>query len=895
MTTLTPEAKQLLSTTVRALRERLLRDVHDEADRRYRLSVAIDKAGLDEAHRRRRERLDAWLDERVRAAKPKNKKDEAAVRARLLEGAEKEAAATFLNRVVLLRHLEALKLSKVEVVTGGWKSKGYREFREFAPGLMGDESEGYALLLELVFDDLSVDLPGLFGDVGLTKLFPIPPAALREVIERLDDEGLASAWTDDTTLGWVYQYWNDPEREALDAKINGGGKIEPHEIASKTQMFTERYMVEWLLQNSLGLLWLSMCKKNRWTADAESVLPVLDARRAQWRVRREAGEVALDALMPIEDGLEARWKYYIQQPIPDDAVARAPRSIREVKLLDPACGSGHFLVIAFDLLAALYREEATHTSGTVSAREIAESILENNLHGIDIDTRAIQIAAAGLYVKARSLAKDARPKRLNLVAPALQLANLRDDDAALVALRRELKDDAGIPEALTNGIVRALEGVDHLGSLLKVDAAIKDAVEASDQSLSRARGQGHLFEGFASEKVSPQVAKVTTLDAIERFVAQRSQSSDLGLRLDGEQLAAGVRFLRIAKEGAYDVVVGNPPYQGTSKMANAGYVARYYPRGKADLYAAFLERGLELARPGGISALLTMRGWMFLAQFVELRKHLVHAHGLSTLGDVDRGAFEDVPDEVLSTVMSVFRRDATGVRLAVAMQPTPLDDRTRDGARTNRKRAAVLAQVGRHEFDPRGFEVIEGEPIVYWWTKEFLARYAAAPKLSEAGFVSLGLSTSDNPRFLRRVWEVAFTCVERVGVCHYRLHGSRWVPLVSGASGASWVCPLSEVVRWDELLSGASTRGRRNAAQPRLILHTRCRIHADGQPVFGPPPSIRECLRCRRSVRIRCLLRLAVLRVQHELGRRPDDHGIAQSDDYLHGRRRRTLASIRYR
>src|SRR5205823_4962710 len=151
------------------------------------------------------------------------------------------------------------------------------------------------------------------GNVGLTALFPVPASTLRAVIDALNDPALASAWGDDMTLGWVYQYWNDPEREALDAKIAGGGKIEPHEIAKKTQMFTERYMVEWLLQNSVGFTWLCICKKNGWTADAERVLTDLDARRAAWRQKREAGGVALDALMPIAPGLEADWKYYVPQ------------------------------------------------------------------------------------------------------------------------------------------------------------------------------------------------------------------------------------------------------------------------------------------------------------------------------------------------------------------------------------------------------------------------------------------------------------------------------------------------------------------------------------------------------------------------------------------------------
>ncbi|WP_438036461.1 BREX-6 system adenine-specific DNA-methyltransferase PglX [Sorangium sp. So ce204] len=806
---LTPEAKKLLAETIRGtaqdpekgIRARLLRAIHDEADRRYRLSVPTGDAGLDEAHRRRRERIEAWIDERARAAKPKNKAELKATKERLLAQAEKEAAATAVNRLVLLRHLEALGLSRPAVVTGGWNSKGYREFREFAPTLCTDgttdATEGYGTLLELVFDELAVDLPGVFGEVGLTRLFPIPAATLRDMIERLDAPGLASAWTDDTTLGWVYQYWNDPDREALDAKINGGGKIEPHEIASKTQMFTERYMVEWLLQNSLGLTWLAMCKKRGWTADAERVLPVLDDRRAEWRKRREAGEVALDALMPIEGELEEHWKYYVPQPIPDDAVEKAPASVRAIKILDPACGSGHFLVIAFDLLAALYREEARHLGATVTDREIAESILENNLHGIDIDPRAIQIAAAGLYLKARSLAKAARPKRVNLVAPVLQLGNLPADDPAIAVLRKDLKREAGIPEELTTRLVTSLAGVDYLGSLLKVDAAVEDAIKDVEVEFERTHGQGDLFGGFPVQQVKlpTGAAKATVLEKLEQFLAKHSKSGDLGLRLDGEQLAAGVRFVRMAKEGTYDIVVGNPPYQGLSKTNSFGYIAATYPKSKADLYAAFLERGLELTRPGGASALLTMRGWMFLGQFGEFRKHLLKTNDLRAIGDFDRGAFDEVPNEVLAVCATVFRRAPHPGVPSFAIQPTTLDDKSYDRQRTNRKRAAVLAHLGRYEFDPRGFEVIEGEPIVYWWSKEFLARYAAAPKLGTVSKVRQGLCTGNNTRNLRRPWEIA---IDRVWK---KNSGSPpadayWVPFIKGSDGRLWVEPLSEVVDW---------------------------------------------------------------------------------------------------
>jgi hypothetical protein len=828
MPTLTPDAKQLLSRTVRELRARLLRDLHDEAERRYRLSIPPEKAKLPEDLRRKRERLDAWLDERARTANPKNKKEMEAARTRFLGDAVKEAAATLLNRVVLLRHLEALGLQRPAIVTGGWNSKGYRELREFAPALLGDETEGYAALLRLVFDELALELPGLFGDVGFTRLFEIPPATLREVVELLDAPALESAWTDDTTLGWVYQYWNDPEREALDAKLNAGGKIEPHEIASKTQMFTERYMVEWLLHNSLGLTWLCICKKNGWTADAEALLPVLDARRAEWRKRRESGEVALDALMPIEGELEEHWKYYVPQAMPDGAVTSAPDSIRTLKLLDPACGSGHFLVIAFDLLAAMYREEARHRGESWSEREIAEAILENNLHGIDIDPRAVQIAAAAVVLKAKRLAKDAQPKRVNLVAPVLRLGNLSSDDPALVRLRRELKGDAGIPEELTDRIMKALAGVDHLGSLLKVDAAINDAIRESEKVSGTLEGtQGDLLSGrFPAQqaKVDWAAARKTLPERLEAFLAHHAREEDLGLRLDGEQLAAGVRFVRIAKEGAYDVVAGNPPYQGTSRMVDAKYVAAKYPRARADLYAAFIERALELVKPGGSSGLLTMRGWMFLGQFQALREHVLQQFDLRAIGDVDRGAFEDVPDEVLATVLTVFRREAPGRGNAVALQPTPPADRSRDADRTKRKRASLLAQVGRYEFSCKAFARVTGSPLVYWWSPLELADYAAAEKLGDLAPVRQGMATSDNTRFLRFLWELPRAHVLCAAPPVELSAASRWpwVPYVKGAAGRAWVEPLEAVIRWapaglevkvlNERLYGSYTRTIKNEA-----------------------------------------------------------------------------------
>ncbi|MCP4658448.1 MAG: BREX-6 system adenine-specific DNA-methyltransferase PglX, partial [bacterium] len=716
------------------------------------------------------------------------------------------------------------------------------------------------------------DLPGLFGKVELVELFPTSPAMLRRLVEALDQPELRSAWGDDTTLGWVYQYWNDPEREALDAKLHAGGKVEPHEIASKTQMFTERYMVEWLLHNSLGQIWLAMCRKHGWTPEVEArgTLDALDARRVEWRRKREAGEVALDELMPIHNSLEDRWKYWVPQPLPDDAVAAAPERLEDLRILDPACGSGHFLVIAFDLLHELYQEQARHRRERVDHRAITERILERNLHGIDLDPRAVQIAAAALLVKAWQACPEARPRRLQLVASNLKLGALAHDDPALVELRRAVREETGLPEELTDRIVGALAGADHLGSLLKVGkevrGAIEEFIEKRREENERA-SQTNLFEDDVEiEEIDVDVETLmeALLTRLETFLAGHTGGDDLGLRLHGEQLAAGMRFVRLLREDTYDLVVGNPPYQGTSRMVDAAYVKKHYPRGKADLYAAFLERGLELAKPGGMSAMLTMRNWMFITQFSDLREEILNTYDLRMIGDVDRGAFDEVPNELLAAAMSITRKAGPCSKKSVAMQPTTLDDKSYDRQRTHRKRAAVLAQVGRSCFATDQFSSIKNHPIVYWWSGEEIEAYREKLQLSDKARVAQGISTTRDERFVVRPWEPRPAAYHRLGdpLVTKKIHRNPFVPLIKGIDSDSqrWIEPLLYLVRWNpaalaiRILLGAAFRSpdthfEHGVAYTAIgnTFHSRVHrfrsiCHNKGSSVFHPDVAKMACL-----------------------------------------------------
>jgi len=432
--------------------------------------------------------------------------------------------------------------------------------------------------------------------------------------EALSAPGLEACWADPLALGWIHQYWHAAARAGADGRPRGGATVSAAEVARRTQLFTEPYLVDWILERTLGAAWAEVCAHNGW--DAPSLTE------------------------PTRCGL---------------------RSIRDLRLLDPAVGSGHFLVSAFPRLLALHAEEARLRGVRWSREASVRWILAHSLHGVDIDPEAVAVARAALRLCARPF--DAEPA----------------------------------------GVITSSDPSGSLGRAAAVPAA-----------------------------------------------------------------------------GRHHLVVGNPPYLSTAKLTDARYIREAYPLGRADLFAAFLLRGLELTCPGGLSALLTPRAWMFTRQYTPLRQALLRAHRLRGLCDVGTGAFADLSGEVVQVCVSVFCRDEPPA------PPCRVLDLT--GARGSGGR--------RVDFDPAALAVVPGQPLVYTWSAARIARFAAAPKLGERYPVRQGLCTGDNGRFLRRPWEVARQRVPLAATPADLDSATAWLPFIKGGEGARWFEPLRWVVNW---------------------------------------------------------------------------------------------------
>lgn len=539
----------------------------------------------------------------------------------------REAAYTWANRLLALRCMEARGLIDEVILQkdayGGRSLQHYRLARK-QPGRCAGEDEGlYAVLFD-EFARRAAELPLLFNPEAPEVALRPSVAALKRCIGLLSGAVAAKgqeAATDEVfmapdALGWAYQYWNTEEKDSVFEKVRTrkGAKIEGAEIIPASCIYTEPYIVKFLVQNSLGAIWMGMHPNSR-----------------------------------LSDG----WEYYVPGA---DRVHATRKAVREITFLDPACGSGHFLVEAFELFYAMYREEGEITEPAA----ICASILENNLYGIDIDGRAIQIAALALLMKAKEKAPDFAPRRVNLVATNIHLPSGKDH---LEAFLQKHPEDTPLKPALLE-IFKGLAHVDELGSLVRIEQPVEKELRylwEKDRERTLLRDQTG----------DPEVWKQSILKRLRDHFDSETGAPDLSTAFFGRDAVKGLSLVDLLAR-RYDVVATNPPYMGSKNMGAVvkRHVEGHFQPGKRDLYAAFILRAIELANDGGRIAMVTQQSWMFLRSFADLRaldeekrkkapsafSGVLRETVIETLAHLGPGAFSEISGEVVNSVMFVLAR-----------------------------------------------------------------------------------------------------------------------------------------------------------------------------------------------------------------------------------------------
>ena len=436
------------------------------------------------------------------------------------------------------------------------------------------------------------------------------------------------------------------------------------------------------------------------------------------------------------------WEYYIAPTSDDDTAQLTVSSPEELTVCDPACGSGHMLTYAFDLLYEIYEDEGYAPS------DIPGLILDHNLFGMEIDERAAQLAAFALTMKARGRSRRFFRKQ---VQPHIeQIRKIQFSEAETDELS-ELYD-VTLPSELWNTYANA----DVFGSLIQPDemlATVSDNISASE---------------------SPALYAA---DLIER----------------GNRVLEQTRYL----SRTYATVVGNPPYMGGKNMGAQlkQYVEAHYPKGKSDLFAAFMLRCMHLVPQHGIIGMITMQSWMFLTSFEGLRTTLLHTMHIDTMAHLGAGAFDSIGGEVVSTTaftMSKNRNDKQGAYIRLV-------DLKSDHEQSEACQAAIKHDNAlMFEVDQQEFAPIPGSPIVYWLPEAVLNTFNEGKPLSEIAQPRQGLATADNNRFVREWWEVS---QNRISLNCDSLQsaaasGAKWFPYNKGGDFRKWYGNQEFVVNW---------------------------------------------------------------------------------------------------
>lgn len=645
-----------------------------------------------------------------------------------------EVAYTWFNRFIALRFMEVNGYlpSRVRVFTD--------ENNQFKPQILAEamnlELDGldpqkvytfknannndglFKYMVIVQCNALSAILPRMFQRISDYTELLFPDNLLREgsVVEQMISVIPEDDWRDAVQIiGWLYQYYNAEKKDEVFAALKKNVKITKENIPAATQLFTPDWIVRYMVENSLGRLWVEGHPN---------------------------------------DDLKANWKYYLEEAEQEPDVQAQLAEIRkeyaamkpeDIKCIDPCCGSGHILAYLFDVLVQIYESYGYTT------REAVESIVQNNLYGLDIDDRAAQLAYFAVMMKARQYDRRFFSRGLQPNIYAIQESNGIDG----YALDYFCNGDTKLKAAM-DSIIAEMHDAKEYGSILNITSVDFSA----------------LYARFDEVRDDISMSKESVLNSLLPLV----------------QVAH-------ALAQKYDVVVTNPPYMGSSGMSGklSEFVKKNYPDSKSDFFSVFMERADSFAKKNKFTSLITMESWMFLSSFEKLRErvnqsktiiNMVHmpylGKGGTSLGInfgtaavvMKKGYVPDYSAQYEYTVY--YECDSEGVPFEFPAK----NERWKTAKQSN-------------------FSKIPGSPVAYWVSEKTLDTFSEKP-LSSYGWTSKGIITGDNAQFLRTWFEVS---EYNINFLAEKFEDSltndvKWYPCNKGGDFRKWYGNNVHIINW---------------------------------------------------------------------------------------------------
>ncbi|MBE9580850.1 MAG: BREX-1 system adenine-specific DNA-methyltransferase PglX, partial [Proteobacteria bacterium] len=468
------------------------------------------------------------------------------------------------------------------------------------------DEELYRMLLIAQCNALHKAMPFLFEWINDATELLLPENLLHSdsVIRKLVKEIPEEDWREVEIIGWLYQFYISEKKDQVIGKV-----VKSEDIPAATQLFTPNWIVKYMVQNTLGRQWMATYPNSSLKQQMEFYIEPAEQTP---EVQEQLKAITPDSLNP-----------------------------EELTLLDPACGSGHILVETYDLLKAIYQERGYRK------KDIPRLILEKNLYGLEIDDRSAQLAAFALMMKARaddrhifengtqphvlaiqeSKGLDAGKMTEALNEPILKVELLpreflfeeMEEERAPLFSRKRLSIKGEISQADVAQLIDLFEHGKTFGSLIRVPEELAEKLSTIAKRVEDVLAYGDMFGRAVAKLIRPIIEQAQILSSY------------------------------------YDVVVTNPPYMKGTQMPSElkKYTECSYPLSKANLFACFIERALELAGRNGLAALITLHGWMFTTRYDRLRGMLLDNHSLVVAGHLGANAFDTISGEVVQTAMFV--------------------------------------------------------------------------------------------------------------------------------------------------------------------------------------------------------------------------------------------------